>query len=99
MWCMHVWSQSLCHWCKQVAYSAAAAAARLHYEQRKPPLLKGESLHIVEPDAQTPQTASRVAALNRTATAHGAQVRKQHCGCPVNERIHTSSTVLSSREC
>ncbi|EIE20270.1 hypothetical protein COCSUDRAFT_57988 [Coccomyxa subellipsoidea C-169] len=58
----------------EVAYSAAAAAARLHYEQRKPPLLKGESLHIVEPDAQTPQTASRVAALKRTATAHGAEV-------------------------
>lgn len=62
------------HLLLQVPYSAAAAEARLHFEQKKPPLLKGISLHVVEPEAQTPQISNRVAALKRTAIAHGAKV-------------------------
>ena len=75
-WCTvcSIFQRGTMHACMQVAYSAAAAAARLHFELRKPPLLKGVSLHIAEPDAHTPQTASRAAALKRTALAHGAQV-------------------------
>ncbi|BDA45519.1 probable microcephalin at C-terminar half [Coccomyxa sp. Obi] len=58
----------------EVSYSAAAAEARLHFQQKKPSLLKGVSLYIVEPDAQTPQISTRVAALKRTAIAHGAKM-------------------------
>ena len=58
----------------QVPYSAAAAEARLHFQQEEPALLKGVRLHVVEPDSQTPQVRNRVAALKRTASAHGAKV-------------------------
>ncbi|CAL8470888.1 g10430 [Coccomyxa elongata] len=82
----------------QVPYSAAAAEARLHSQQKLPPLLKGVSLHIVEPDAQTPQISNRVAALKRTAIVHGAKMTGLR-SCSVCIVMHGSRRASDTSAC